>query len=68
MHHLMLKEAVWSTWSSRDINWNIREVHYDEVEEVTLTLEPGQLVQRIPANNLIIPTFIMPAKHIKKTY
>jgi hypothetical protein len=62
---MMLKGAVWSTWISRDINWNIREVHYDEMEEVTLTMEPGQLLQRISANNLIIPTFIMPAKQIQ---
>ncbi len=65
----MLKGAVLNTrgtWSSRDINWNIREVHYDEMEELTLTLDPGQLLQRISANNLIIPTFIMPAKHIKR--
>jgi hypothetical protein len=68
MYLMMLKGAVWNTrgtWNSQNINWDIREVHYDEMEELTLTLEPGQLVQRIPANNLIIATFIMPAQQIQ---
>jgi hypothetical protein len=65
---MMLKGAVWNTsdtWSSRDINWYIGEVHHDKMEELTLMLEPCQLVQRISRNNLVIATFIMPAQHIK---